>query len=83
MKCTVKAIIFIKSIGVYRYLVLITAQYLKVPILALILDLIERMSDASRAHQLKANAILRISRHSCLIMDLGCLPQARSKKYPL
>jgi hypothetical protein len=79
LKCTVKAIIFIKGIGVYRYLMLITSQYLKVPILAVILDLIKSMLDASRAQKPKANKILSISPHSCLIIDMGSLPQARSK----
>jgi hypothetical protein len=75
LRCSVKAIMFIKGIGVYRYLILITAQYSKVPILAVIMDLIKRISDASRAHLPKANANTGISRHSGLIMDSVNIPK--------
>ena len=76
-----KAIMFIKDIGLYSYLMLITAQCLKVPILTVKKDLIKRISDANRAHQPKANAVTIISRHSGMIMDSGSIPEECAKKY--
>ena len=76
-----KAIMFIKDILLYRYLILITAQFSKVPILTVKVGLIKRISDANSAHQPKANAITSISRHSDLIMDSGNIREEYAKKY--
>ena len=64
LRFTAKAISFMKEFGPYKYLQLITAQCLKVPILTVTLDMMNMILDASMAHQPKANVITTIRSQS-------------------
>ena len=81
LRYTVKAIAFMKEFGPVMYILLITAQCSKVPILTVTVDLINRIPDASMAHQPKANVSTTIRSQSHLILASGRIPEEHSKKY--
>jgi hypothetical protein len=83
LRYTVKAISFMKEFGPVKYLLLITAQCLKEPILTIIVDLINRIPDASAAHQPNPNHTTMRSQ-SRLILASGRIPEERARKiYPV